>query len=147
MYFLYQITLLFRSPTKLMIVWQRGAHRRRYSKSFNFQPGIAKPYRGVMVWTEPEELDMICTLYKVYHSSYFILLLLVKIMCIKLLNIKILKITKSAELVLQITDTKHIDHVCMFIMDFSSHIHIHYYPYRIFSVISEIAFFVTVLKS
>lgn len=51
-------------PSKLVVLWQRGAHRRRYSKSFDFQPGIAKPYRGVMVWTEPEELDMTCTLYK-----------------------------------------------------------------------------------
>lgn len=51
-------------PTKLVVLWQRGANRRKYSKSFNFQPGIAKPYRGVMVWAEPEELEMICTLYK-----------------------------------------------------------------------------------
>jgi len=51
-------------PSKLVILWQRGAHRRKYSKQFNFQPGIAKPYRGVMVWAEPEELDMVCTLYK-----------------------------------------------------------------------------------
>lgn len=56
---------MFRVPTKLVVLWQRGANRRKYSKSFNFQPGIAKPYRGVMVWAEPEELEMICTLYKV----------------------------------------------------------------------------------
>ena len=47
------------------MLWQRGAHRRKYSKPFNFQPGIAKPYRGVMVWAEPEELEMTCTLYRV----------------------------------------------------------------------------------
>ena len=51
-------------PTKLLVLWQRGAHRRKYSKPFQFQPGIAKPYRGVMVWAEPEELETTCTLYK-----------------------------------------------------------------------------------
>eukprot|EP00111_Clytia_hemisphaerica_P003007 TCONS_00008570-protein len=51
-------------PSKLVVLWQRGAHRRRYSRPFDFAPGIAKPYRGVMVWADPEELDMTCTLYK-----------------------------------------------------------------------------------
>ena len=59
-----------RVPNKLVVLWQRGAHRRRYSKQFDFQPGIAKPYRGVMVWAEEEELDMTCTLYKVYLFLY-----------------------------------------------------------------------------
>lgn len=51
-------------PTKLTVLWQRGANRRKYSLPFNFQPGIAKPYRGVMVWADPEELETTCTLYK-----------------------------------------------------------------------------------
>ena len=51
-------------PSKLTVLWQRGQHRRRYSRPFDFQPGIAKPYRGVMVWAEPEELETVCTLYK-----------------------------------------------------------------------------------
>ena len=57
--------MFFRVPNKLVVLWQRGAHRRRYSRPFDFQPGIAKPYRGVMVWAEAEELDMTCTLYRV----------------------------------------------------------------------------------
>ncbi|XP_065647613.1 EH domain-binding protein 1 isoform X4 [Hydra vulgaris] len=52
------------TPTKLLVLFQRGANRRKYSRPFNFQPGIAKPHRGVMVWVEPEELDIVCTLFK-----------------------------------------------------------------------------------
>lgn len=63
--FLPFFTVLYRVPSKLVVLWQRGAHRRRYSKSFNFQASIAHPYRGVMAWADPEELDMTCTLYKV----------------------------------------------------------------------------------
>ena len=74
---------IFRVPNKLVVLWQRGAHRRRYSKPFDFQPGIAKPYRGVMVWAEEEELDMTCTLYKVCNEFFLYFAFVILILTVK----------------------------------------------------------------
>ncbi|XP_068611716.1 EH domain-binding protein 1-like [Brachionichthys hirsutus] len=50
-------------PDKLRVVWIR--RNRRYStKLHSWQPGIQNPYRGLVVWQAPENLDITVTLFK-----------------------------------------------------------------------------------
>ncbi|XP_068164841.1 EH domain-binding protein 1-like protein 1 [Antennarius striatus] len=50
-------------PDKLRVVWIR--RNRRYStKLHSWQPGIQNPYRGLVIWQAPENLDITVTLFK-----------------------------------------------------------------------------------
>nr|XP_014345200.1 PREDICTED: EH domain-binding protein 1-like protein 1 [Latimeria chalumnae] len=50
-------------PDKLTVVWTRR-NRRVCSKPHSWQPGIKNPYRGMVVWAVPENVDITVTLYK-----------------------------------------------------------------------------------
>ncbi|KAJ8394198.1 hypothetical protein AAFF_G00050030 [Aldrovandia affinis] len=47
-------------PDKLVVVWTRRS-RRKSSKSHSWQPGIKNPYRGVVVWPVPENIEITVT--------------------------------------------------------------------------------------
>uniref|UniRef100_A0A4W5L029 Uncharacterized protein n=1 Tax=Hucho hucho TaxID=62062 RepID=A0A4W5L029_9TELE len=53
-----------RQPDKLVVVWTRRS-RRKSSKAHGWQPGIKNPYRGVVLWPVPENLEITVTLFKV----------------------------------------------------------------------------------
>uniref|UniRef100_A0AAX7T6E2 EH domain binding protein 1 n=1 Tax=Astatotilapia calliptera TaxID=8154 RepID=A0AAX7T6E2_ASTCA len=55
-------------PDKLVVVWTRRS-RRKSSKSHSWQPGIKNPYRGVVVWPVPENIEITVTLFKVTCCS------------------------------------------------------------------------------
>ncbi|XP_012693240.2 EH domain-binding protein 1-like protein 1 isoform X2 [Clupea harengus] len=57
-------------PDKLRIVWTRR-NRRICSKLHGWQPGIKNPYRGMVVWPVPENVDITATLFKDLHSDEF----------------------------------------------------------------------------
>ncbi|KAM6956247.1 EH domain-binding protein 1 [Aplochiton taeniatus] len=57
-------------PDKLVVVWTRRS-RRKSSKSHSWQPGIKNPYRGVVVWPVPENLEITVTLFKDPHAEEF----------------------------------------------------------------------------
>uniref|UniRef100_A0A452GJL4 Uncharacterized protein n=1 Tax=Gopherus agassizii TaxID=38772 RepID=A0A452GJL4_9SAUR len=50
-------------PDKLIVVWTRR-NRRVCSKAHSWQPGIKNPYRGMVVWMVPENVDIMVTLYR-----------------------------------------------------------------------------------
>uniref|UniRef100_UPI00398E3A41 EH domain-binding protein 1-like isoform X2 n=1 Tax=Pristiophorus japonicus TaxID=55135 RepID=UPI00398E3A41 len=50
-------------PDKLIVVWTRR-NRRVCSKPHSWQPGIKNPFRGMVVWPVPENVDISLTLYK-----------------------------------------------------------------------------------
>ncbi|CAO2640798.1 EH domain-binding protein 1 [Lemmus lemmus] len=50
-------------PDKLVVVWTRRS-RRKSSKAHSWQPGIKNPYRGVVVWPVPENIEITVTLFK-----------------------------------------------------------------------------------
>ncbi|XP_072407035.1 EH domain-binding protein 1-like isoform X2 [Chiloscyllium punctatum] len=50
-------------PDKLIVVWTRR-NRRICSKPHSWQPGINNPYRGMVLWPVPENVDISVTLYK-----------------------------------------------------------------------------------
>ncbi|CAB4011228.1 EH domain-binding 1 1 isoform X3 [Paramuricea clavata] len=50
-------------PNKLSVVWTRR-NRRKAVKPETWQPSIANPFRGMIVWTDPEEVEISVTLYK-----------------------------------------------------------------------------------
>uniref|UniRef100_A0A8B9EQ38 EH domain binding protein 1 n=1 Tax=Anser cygnoides TaxID=8845 RepID=A0A8B9EQ38_ANSCY len=50
-------------PDKLVVVWTRRS-RRKSSKAHSWQPGIKNPYRGVVVWPVPENVEITVTLFK-----------------------------------------------------------------------------------
>uniref|UniRef100_A0A8C5M8S3 EH domain binding protein 1 n=1 Tax=Leptobrachium leishanense TaxID=445787 RepID=A0A8C5M8S3_9ANUR len=57
-------------PDKLVVVWTRRS-RRKSSKSHSWQPGIKNPYRGVVVWPVPENVEITVTLFKDPHAEEF----------------------------------------------------------------------------
>ncbi|MBN3314006.1 UFO kinase, partial [Atractosteus spatula] len=57
-------------PDKLKVVWTRR-NRRICSKPHGWQPGIKNPYRGMVVWPVPENVDITVTLYKDPHAEEF----------------------------------------------------------------------------
>ncbi|KAK1154873.1 EH domain-binding protein 1-like protein 1 isoform X16 [Acipenser oxyrinchus oxyrinchus] len=57
-------------PDKLIVVWTRR-NRRICSKPHGWQPGIKNPYRGMVVWAVPENVDITVTLYKDAHTDEF----------------------------------------------------------------------------
>ncbi|XP_064411762.1 EH domain-binding protein 1 isoform X5 [Latimeria chalumnae] len=57
-------------PDKLVVVWTRRS-RRQSSKSHSWQPGIKNPYRGVVVWPVPENVEITVTLFKDPHAEEF----------------------------------------------------------------------------
>uniref|UniRef100_A0A3B4B698 Uncharacterized protein n=1 Tax=Periophthalmus magnuspinnatus TaxID=409849 RepID=A0A3B4B698_9GOBI len=59
-----------RQPDKLVVVWTRRS-RRKSSKSHSWQPGIKNPYRGVVVWPVPENIEITVTLFKDPHAEEF----------------------------------------------------------------------------
>ncbi|KAI2654326.1 EH domain-binding protein 1 [Labeo rohita] len=61
---------IFRQPDKLVVVWTRRS-RRKSSKSHSWQPGIKNPYRGVVVWPVPENIEITVTLFKDPHAEEF----------------------------------------------------------------------------
>ncbi|RDD36551.1 EH domain-binding protein 1 [Trichoplax sp. H2] len=57
-------------PNKLRIIWIRKK-RRIESRSHAWQPGIKNPYRGSIVWIQPETIQILLTLYKYsYMQDY-----------------------------------------------------------------------------
>ncbi|XP_028394739.1 EH domain-binding protein 1-like isoform X2 [Dendronephthya gigantea] len=50
-------------PNKLSVIWTRR-NRRKAVKPETWQPSIANPFRGMIVWTDPEEVEISVTLYK-----------------------------------------------------------------------------------
>uniref|UniRef100_A0A4W6F2M3 EH domain binding protein 1 like 1 n=1 Tax=Lates calcarifer TaxID=8187 RepID=A0A4W6F2M3_LATCA len=56
-------------PDKLRVVWTRR-NRRMCSKLHSWQPGIKNPYRGMVVWPVPENIDISVTLFKVPKSQH-----------------------------------------------------------------------------
>ncbi|XP_036403538.1 EH domain-binding protein 1-like protein 1 isoform X9 [Megalops cyprinoides] len=50
-------------PDKLRVVWTRR-NRRICSKLHGWQPGIQNPYRGMVMWQVPENVDITVTLFK-----------------------------------------------------------------------------------
>ncbi|KAI2659791.1 EH domain-binding protein 1-like protein 1 [Labeo rohita] len=66
---LLQLTGL-RQPDKLRVVWTRR-NRRICSKLHSWQPGIKNPYRGMVVWPVPENVDITVTLYRDPHADEF----------------------------------------------------------------------------
>ncbi|XP_060711363.1 EH domain-binding protein 1-like isoform X2 [Hemiscyllium ocellatum] len=50
-------------PDKLIVVWTRR-NRRICSKPHSWQPGINNPYRGMVLWPVPENVDISVTFYK-----------------------------------------------------------------------------------
>eukprot|EP00075_Anas_platyrhynchos_P019986 XP_027309239.1 EH domain-binding protein 1 isoform X7 [Anas platyrhynchos] len=59
-----------RQPDKLVVVWTRRS-RRKSSKAHSWQPGIKNPYRGVVVWPVPENVEITVTLFKDPHAEEF----------------------------------------------------------------------------
>ncbi|MBN3302486.1 EH1L1 protein, partial [Amia calva] len=59
-----------KQPDKLRVVWTRR-NRRICSKLHGWQPGIKNPYRGMVVWPVPENVDITVTLYKDPHAEEF----------------------------------------------------------------------------
>ncbi|KAK1793700.1 hypothetical protein P4O66_011460 [Electrophorus voltai] len=57
-------------PDKLVVVWTRRS-RRKSSKSHSWQPGIKNPYRGVVIWPVPENIEITVTLFKDPHAEEF----------------------------------------------------------------------------
>ncbi|XP_076191095.1 EH domain-binding protein 1 isoform X5 [Aptenodytes patagonicus] len=57
-------------PDKLVVVWTRRS-RRKSSKAHSWQPGIKNPYRGVVVWPVPENVEITVTLFKDPHAEEF----------------------------------------------------------------------------
>ncbi|XP_026129381.1 EH domain-binding protein 1-like protein 1 isoform X4 [Carassius auratus] len=57
-------------PDKLRVVWTRR-NRRICSKLHSWQPGIKNPYRGMVVWPVPENVDISVTLYRDPHADEF----------------------------------------------------------------------------
>ncbi|XP_035289392.1 EH domain-binding protein 1-like protein 1 isoform X12 [Anguilla anguilla] len=57
-------------PDKLRVVWTRR-NRRICSKLHGWQPGIKNPYRGMVVWPVPENVDITVTLFKDPHSDVY----------------------------------------------------------------------------
>ncbi|XP_052476235.1 EH domain-binding protein 1 isoform X6 [Carassius gibelio] len=57
-------------PDKLVVVWTRRS-RRKSSKCHSWQPGIKNPYRGVVVWPVPENIEITVTLFKDPHAEEF----------------------------------------------------------------------------
>ncbi|KAK7120550.1 hypothetical protein R3I94_020522 [Phoxinus phoxinus] len=57
-------------PDKLRVVWTRR-NRRICSKLHAWQPGIKNPYRGMVVWPVPENVDITATLYRDPHADEF----------------------------------------------------------------------------
>lgn len=92
------LCFLTRQPDKLVVVWTRRSRRksskvcteakskniaktfpsfccrRLYSssvpQSHSWQPGIKNPYRGVVVWPVPENIEITVTLFKVQIQTY-----------------------------------------------------------------------------
>ncbi|KAJ7996344.1 hypothetical protein DPEC_G00236130 [Dallia pectoralis] len=57
-------------PDKIRVVWTRR-NRRMCSKLHGWQPGIKNPYRGMVVWQVPENVDISVTLFRDLHSDVF----------------------------------------------------------------------------
>ncbi|XP_055370561.1 cytospin-A isoform X13 [Betta splendens] len=57
-------------PDKLRVVWTRR-NRRMCSKLHSWQPGIKNPYRGMVVWPVPENIDISVTLFKEPNAEEF----------------------------------------------------------------------------
>ncbi|XP_062414045.1 titin-like isoform X2 [Pungitius pungitius] len=57
-------------PDKLRVVWTRR-NRRMCSKLHSWQPGIKNPYRGMVVWPVPENIDISVTLFKEINTDEF----------------------------------------------------------------------------
>lgn len=57
-------------PDKLVVVWTRRS-RRKSSKAHSWQPGIKNPYRGVVAWPVPENVEITVTLFKDPHAEEF----------------------------------------------------------------------------
>ncbi|XP_033001515.1 EH domain-binding protein 1 isoform X7 [Lacerta agilis] len=57
-------------PDKLVVVWTRRS-RRKSSKAHSWQPGIKNPYRGVVAWPVPENIEITVTLFKDPHAEEF----------------------------------------------------------------------------
>ncbi|XP_030010707.1 EH domain-binding protein 1 isoform X2 [Sphaeramia orbicularis] len=57
-------------PDKLRVVWTRR-NRRMCSKLHSWQPGIKNPYRGMVVWPVPENIDISVTLFKDPNAEEF----------------------------------------------------------------------------
>ncbi|XP_043827132.1 EH domain-binding protein 1-like protein 1 isoform X10 [Dromiciops gliroides] len=57
-------------PDKLVVVWSRR-NRRICSKAHSWQPGIQNPYRGMVVWMVPENVDISVTLYRDPHVEQY----------------------------------------------------------------------------
>ncbi|CAL8399251.1 unnamed protein product [Boreogadus saida] len=57
-------------PDKLRVVWTRR-NRRMCSKLHSWQPGIKNPYRGVVLWPVPENVDISVTLFKEANAEEF----------------------------------------------------------------------------
>uniref|UniRef100_K7F6L3 EH domain binding protein 1 like 1 n=1 Tax=Pelodiscus sinensis TaxID=13735 RepID=K7F6L3_PELSI len=57
-------------PDKLIVVWTRR-NRRVCSKAHSWQPGIKNPYRGMVVWMVPENVDIMVTLYRDPHVDEY----------------------------------------------------------------------------
>ncbi|KAF7206248.1 transcript variant X15 [Nothobranchius furzeri] len=57
-------------PDKLRVVWTRR-NRRMCSKLHSWQPGIKNPYRGMVVWPVPENIDISVTLFKEPNADEF----------------------------------------------------------------------------
>ncbi|XP_026183520.1 EH domain-binding protein 1-like protein 1 isoform X6 [Mastacembelus armatus] len=57
-------------PDKVRVVWTRR-NRRMCSKLHSWQPGIKNPYRGMVVWPVPENIDISVTLFKEANADEF----------------------------------------------------------------------------
>ncbi|XP_056296879.1 EH domain-binding protein 1-like protein 1 isoform X6 [Pseudoliparis swirei] len=57
-------------PDKLRVVWTRR-NRRMCSKLHSWQPGIKNPYRGIVEWPVPENIDISVTLFKEVNADEF----------------------------------------------------------------------------
>ncbi|KAI3373817.1 hypothetical protein L3Q82_022402, partial [Scortum barcoo] len=57
-------------PDKVRVVWTRR-NRRMCSKLHSWQPGIKNPYRGMVVWPVPENIDISVTLFKEINADEF----------------------------------------------------------------------------
>ncbi|XP_056450372.1 EH domain-binding protein 1 isoform X3 [Gadus chalcogrammus] len=57
-------------PDKLRVVWTRR-NRRMCSKLHSWQPGIKNPYRGMVMWPVPENVDISVTLFKEANAEEF----------------------------------------------------------------------------
>ncbi|XP_076607024.1 uncharacterized protein LOC143332998 isoform X10 [Chaetodon auriga] len=57
-------------PDKLRVVWTRR-NRRMCSKLHSWQPEIKNPYRGMVVWPVPENIDISVTLFKEVNADEF----------------------------------------------------------------------------